>query len=74
MPRKINRRKAIQAAKRRAAAEEEGRQNKRWTGTRKTVSIAHAGGNSMSRAAALAMLIHVLDTRGHDQMPGARDG
>jgi len=41
MPRKISKRKAIQAEKRKAQAAEEARKNKRWPGTRRTVTIAH---------------------------------
>ena len=41
MPKKTNRRKEIQAAKRKAAADELARKNKKWPGTRKVVTIAH---------------------------------
>lgn len=36
MPRKINKRKAIQAAKRKVAAEAEGRKKHRWAGIRRS--------------------------------------
>ena len=35
MPRKISKRKAIQAAKRQAAADAESRKNRKWPGTRR---------------------------------------
>lgn len=45
MPRKINKRKAIQAEKRKAQAAEEARKSKRWPGTRRTITIAHHHNN-----------------------------
>ena len=46
MPRKISKRKAIQAAKRKAAdADAEARKNRKWPGTRRTAMIAHAHTN-----------------------------
>ena len=45
MPRKISKRKAIQAAKRQAAADAESRKNRKWPGTRRTAMIAHAHTN-----------------------------
>lgn len=45
MPRKISKRKTIQAEKRKAQAAEETRKNKRWPGTRRTVTIAHHNNN-----------------------------
>ncbi len=44
MPRKINKRKIIQATKRKILADESARKNKRWPGTRRDVTIAHHGG------------------------------
>lgn len=41
MPKKRNKRKAIQAQKRRAQAEQTARKNKRWPGTRRIALIAH---------------------------------
>ena len=41
MPKKTNRRKETQAAKRKAAADELARKNKKWPGTRKVLTIAH---------------------------------
>jgi hypothetical protein len=41
MPRRVNKRKAIQAAKRAAQAAEDARKNKRWPGTRRVGFIAH---------------------------------
>ena len=61
MPRKINKRKAIQAAKRKAAAEIEARKKRRWPSTRRPADegaprvgmIAHHNGSSMALAALL---------------------
>lgn len=45
MPRKISKRKAIQAAKRQAAADAEARKNRKWPGTRRTAMITHTHTN-----------------------------
>lgn len=41
MPRKISKRKAIQAAKRKAAAEAQAMKSRRWPGTRRQPSGSH---------------------------------
>lgn len=61
MPRKINKRKATQAAKRKVAAEIEARKNRRWPGTRRPADegtprvgmIARHNGSAMTLAALL---------------------
>ena len=53
MPRKINKRKAIQAAKRKAVAEDEARKNKRWPWARRVATIAHYHHNHAALAALL---------------------
>ena len=63
MPRKLNKRKAIQAQKRKAQAAEEARKNKRWPGTRRDGLIAHHNG---SPAALMALLLGAgADRRGN---------
>jgi hypothetical protein len=54
MPHKANKRKAIQEAKRRAAAAEEARKNKKWPGTRRVAMIAHHNG---SQATLISLLL-----------------
>lgn len=54
MPKKANNRKALQAAKRKALAEDEARKNKKWPGTRKVAIIAH---HDRSMSATLAVMM-----------------
>jgi len=64
MPRKINKRKAVQAAKRKALADETARKNRKWPGTRKVAIITHHGG---SMAATLAVMMAAMKMKGDDK-------
>jgi len=76
MPRKINKRKAIQAAKRKAAAAIEARKSRRWPGTRREGAV-----HQHSRMMALAALLlggeswraRSSDDPPSDQMTGGCD-
>lgn len=64
MPRRINRRKAIQAAKRKALATDELRKNKKSPSTRRVGLIAHHNGSS----AALLSLLMGANAMGKDAL------
>jgi uncharacterized membrane protein YdbT with pleckstrin-like domain len=63
MPKKSNRRKEIQAAKRKDAADELARKNKKWPGTRKTVVIAHRHSGHMGANLAVIAAVMAAVTR-----------
>jgi hypothetical protein len=58
MPRKTNNRKKIQAARRKTAAEEHARKNKKWPGTRRS--------GAMLGTLIAAHMVEVLTRKGGD--------
>lgn len=73
MPKKTNRRKETQAAKRKAAADEMARKNKKWPGTRKVLTVAHHHTGSVGATMAVMAAVMQFFDKGRRHRSGKGD-